>query len=222
MNGPRIILAGGGDAPDSAPIDRVFADWSRGGRTLYLPVAMDGAGQSYESCLEWFRSVFGPLGLHDVEMWTDLEPHRHEFLSRFQSIYLGGGNTFRLLKLVRESGFHFGLADFALRGGAIYGGSAGAILLGKDISTCAHMDVNEVGLTDMRGLDLANGHSNWCHYTVADEPGIEAYRQSHAEPLWAIPERAGIVIEGGRARAIGGDDVIAFEGNRREVLMSMR
>lgn len=220
MNGARLILAGGGDAPDSEPIDRIFADWTRRGRTLYLPIAMDGVRHPYDSCFDWFRSTFEPLGLHDAEMWTDLESHRYEFLSRFEGIYIGGGNTFRLLKLVRESGFGIGLADFALRGGAIYGGSAGAILLGRNIATCAHMDVNDVGLTDTRGLGMASGHSIWCHYTAADAPRIEAYRHEHAEPIWAIPESAGVVIEAGRARAVGREDVVVFEEDRRGALTS--
>jgi hypothetical protein len=47
----------------------------------------------------------------------------------------------------------------------VYGGSAGTIVLGSDISTAAHMDVNEIGIADTRGFDLVHGHSIWCHYS---------------------------------------------------------
>lgn len=220
MSNTRLIFAGGGNAADSVAIDRVFADWSRGGRTLYLPIAMDGVKHSHASCLDWFRAAFDPLGLRDVEMWTDLESHRHEFLSRFASIYVGGGNTFRLLKLVRESGFYFALEEFVRLGGAVYGGSAGAILIGKSIATCVHVDVNDVGITDLRGLNFAHGRSIWCHYTEADDERIAAYRRATGKAIWAIPERAGIVVEGDQIRVLGTADAIEFDGRTSRTLVA--
>ena len=70
-------------------------------------------------------------------------------------------------------------ASFALRGGVVYGGSAGAIVLGANISTCAHMDHNDVGITDMHGLDLLDGHAVWCHYQAADYPALPGLRPPH-------------------------------------------
>jgi dipeptidase E len=156
----RLMLAGGGDAPDSKPLDELFAAWTGpGGRMLCLPVAMKGSQHPWESCLAWIRSIFTPIGALHIEMWTDLFEHDTEELAAFDSVYLGGGNTFSLLAQLRESGFDKGLVHFARQGGAIYGANAGAMVSGRDIMTCAHLDRNDVGLTETRGLDLVAGHA---------------------------------------------------------------
>jgi len=52
MGDTRLMLAGGGDAQDSRPLDEVFAAWiGPRGRMLYLPVALEGSGRSYDACL---------------------------------------------------------------------------------------------------------------------------------------------------------------------------
>ena len=79
-------------------------------------------------------------------------------------MYIGGGNTFRLLAEIRKYGFEPALQDFAYRGKPIYGGSAGAAILGRDIRTVNHIDNDDVGLMNTSALDLANGHSVWVHY----------------------------------------------------------
>ena len=115
---PRMMLAGGGDERDSRILDETFACWtlSEEGNMLFLPVALDGQEPTYEACLRWVESVFGPLGVSDIEMWTELGGFHRGRLSGFSSVYLSGGNTFRLLALVRASGFDRELADFIRRG----------------------------------------------------------------------------------------------------------
>jgi len=49
-------------------------------------------------------------------------------LQKYDTVYIGGGDTFKLLKLIRESGFDEKLLRYYKSGGAIYGGSAGAII----------------------------------------------------------------------------------------------
>ena len=217
----RLMLAGGGDATDSLPLDETFAGWTRsahgGGRMLFLPVAMDGGEAAYETSLRWVESVFGPLGISDIEMWEDLGAPGRRPLSDFSSVYVSGGNTFRLLDLVRSSGFGPELVGFARRGGAVYGGSAGAILLGKDIGTCARMDPNDVGLEDTRGLDLVSGHDIWCHYEPADDALIREYVAERRTPVLALSERSGLRVEGERVVAWGREPAFKFstQGKQR-------
>ena len=72
----RLILAGGGDAPESRPLDKLFADWlGPHGRLLYLPVASSPKADRYAGHLAWVTSVFRPLGVADIQMWTELENH---------------------------------------------------------------------------------------------------------------------------------------------------
>jgi hypothetical protein len=55
----RLVLAGGGDAADSAPLDQAFAAWTAGGSILYWPFASPAP---HDTNLRWFESTYGPWG----------------------------------------------------------------------------------------------------------------------------------------------------------------
>jgi len=192
----KIILAGGGGADDSLPLDKVFSDWIRPeGRMLYLPIALRDI-RTFESCFEWITSTFAPLGIMDITMWTSLTDHQGSELDEFDGVYIGGGNTFSLLKELQESGFDQHLKNYAGSGRPIYGGSAGAVVLGRDILTVTHMDKNNVGLKQTMGLNLAQGYAIWPHYTDADNDLIRSYIEQYNFPVLAISERSGVVVDG--------------------------
>jgi dipeptidase E len=215
---PRLMLAGGGNEVDSEPLDRIFAAWmGRGGTMLYLPIAQELNAAGYEDALRWVRSVFEPLGVREIKMWTGLREHTADDLRGFDAVYIGGGNTFRLLSLLRESGFDLHLQEYFAGGGAIYGGSAGAIVMGRNILT-AHGDTNDIALVDTRGLDLARGHSIWCHYEEAHDPLIYDYIGKYSIPVIALPERAGVGIEGERMVAWGHEPVYRFTARRKRAV----
>lgn len=207
----RIIAAGGGGAEDSRLLDEKFAAWlGEQGRLLYLPIAMDGVRRAYHECLAWLESVFEPHGICNITMCTELDASLNRELASFHGIYIGGGNTFRLARLLRQTGFDQALVRFARMGGAIYGGSAGAILLGSDLATAAHLDANETGLTDFSGLDLLEGYAIWCHYQPQDDLLIEAYLSQRGRPLLALSESAGVCLEGGRLFSCGYEAVRVY------------
>ncbi len=207
----RVIVAGGGGVDDSRPLDEHFAAWTgRGGRMLYWPIALPEDHPLRASCFDWISSVFRPLGIDRIEMWTELHGHAEAELERFDSIYVGGGNTYRLLHLLRESGFDRALLRCIHGGKPVYGGSAGAAILGCDIRTVAHMDHNTVGLEDVRGFDVIQGYAIWCHYEPRDHARIAAYIEAYAHPVLALSERAGVALEGGRLVALGYDPAIYF------------
>jgi dipeptidase E len=186
----RILLGGGGSAEDERPIFELFASWvGTPGSVLYLPIASGGA---YEAHFDWISSALNPLGVHHVEMWTTLTGRDPAEIDRYEAIFIGGGNTFSLLNQLRTAGFEKAIGRFASRGGVIYGGSAGAIVLGRDISTCSHLDENAVGLTNTLGLDLLGGDSVWCHYHLADDALIHSHVERTNSPTLALSETSGL------------------------------
>ncbi len=217
MKEPRLMLAGGGSADDSRQLDTIFAAWTgRSGRMLYLPIALgDSPRTDYASALDWISSVFKPLGVGEIEMWTRLDGQAPEELSGFDSIYIGGGNTFLLMDLLRSSGFERHLSEYATSGGPIYGGSAGAIVLGRNVLTASHFDPNNVALTDTRGLDLARGHAIWPHYSEEHDPLIYEYIHKYMFPVLALPERGGVGVEGERIIAWGHEPSYRFTRRRK-------
>src|SRR5689334_1243830 len=101
----KLLLAGGGDAQDSQLLDRLLAQLIAGGSMLYLPIALDPHQQSYASCYRWMRSVFLPSIIPTITMWTDLSQRRLADVAQFTAIYIGGGNTFKLLHDFKQTGF---------------------------------------------------------------------------------------------------------------------
>jgi dipeptidase E len=73
-------------------------------------------------------------------------------------VYIAGGNTFYLLKQLRQTGFDKLLIDFVAKGGLYAGASAGALVAGLDIQPVAALDEPEKvqGLDSTKGLGLTN------------------------------------------------------------------
>jgi dipeptidase E len=207
----KVALGGGGGATDSRLLDEVFATWiGSHGKLLYWPVALRGI-RPFHSCLEWITATFTPLKVNQITMWTDLCEHQVNELDQFDAVYIGGGNTFALLDELRKSGFARALREWACQGKAVYGGSAGAAVLGRDIRTVDYLDCNEVGLVETMGLDLAEGHAIWVHYQPQDDNLIEAYVHQYEQPVIALSERSGIVIEQDSLRTVGFEPAFRFD-----------
>lgn len=207
----KIALAGGGGAEDSRLLDEEFATWiGPQGKLLYWPLALRGI-RPFQSCLEWITATFAPLNITRITMWTALSEHQASELEEFDAVYIGGGNTFSLLAQLQESGFERYLKAYVQRGKPVYGGSAGAVVLGRDIRTVNHIDHNDIGLTETKGLNLAEGHAIWVHYRPQDDDQIGAYVRQYQQPVLAISERAGIVIEKEGMRTVGFEPVYRFD-----------
>jgi len=210
----KIVLAGGGSEKDSRLVDELFASWIEPNRKiLYLPLALRGA-RPFNECLKWLKSTFLPLNIMNIEMWTDLSEHQGDELFEFASVYIGGGNTYSLLAQFLESGFDHHLVEYASHGGIIYGGSAGAALLGKDIRTVNHIDHNNVGLIETKGLNLVNNHAVWVHYQPQDDELIYKYQGKYNQSVLAISERAGVVLDNSEIYSVGFES--AFQFDRQE------
>ena len=215
----RIMAAGGGGLQDGCPLLEQFAAWTGAtGRVLFLPIAQAGTGRPFAECLAWGRATLEPFGIRDITMWTDLSAEDHSGLAEFDAVFIGGGNTFSLLDQVRRSGFDTALVRFLSGGGAVYGGSAGAILLGRDILTCAHLDENHMGLDDTRGLGVLGGYCAWCHYRPEDDGRIAEYIARHGWPVLALSERAGVSAEGSILSARGYDPTYVFTAGDVQVI----
>lgn len=155
----KILLSGGGSPEQVKPLDEYFANQMRGGIVLYIPIAMDK--DRYDSCKKWFINTYAKYEFV-IEFCTDL--NKIKSLEKYTGVFIGGGNTFKLLKEVKETGFDKLLKKYLNNNGFVYGGSAGAIIFGKNILTSSHADKNKVNLIDMSGLNLINGYNVWCHY----------------------------------------------------------
>ena len=212
----RLLLSGGGDAKDVIPIDEFFISQIDLERTvLYIPVAMEADAYTYDQCLKWFTGVYRHLGVKNIEMCVDL--NQAQLGEKYSAVFIGGGNTFKLLKEIKASGFDEKLVDYLNQGGFVYGGSAGSIIFGKDIMCAEYADENKIGLKDTAGLNLIKGFDLCCHYGTGDESknifernAIEKYIEQ-GNDIIALPEHCALFVEGNAISFMGSGAAI-FKG----------
>ena len=190
----KVILSGGGDEHDALSHHHRFRAWLDASRPLlYLP----GDAFSPKDSLRWLTAIFEPLGIHHIEMWETPAAYRVHELKSFGGVYIGGGNTFHTLRDFSMGGLTSALKRYIESGLPVFGGSAGAIILGYDIMTCSHMDPNDIELLDTHGLDIVSGYSIWCHYSEKDDPLIHAYVYETKQSVLAISERSSMEVVSG-------------------------
>ena len=196
----KIFLAGGGDEKQSFVIDEIFLKDVK--KILYIPIARkDG---NYGECLNWFRKAMGNHKKVQIEMCVDLNNKIN--VEEYDAMYIGGGNTFKLLKNIKDSGFDKKLLKYYKSGGIIYGGSAGAIIWGRDISIaliCYDVDENSIGLKDTSGINILNGIDIQCHYHASQRGEHFKYIAKTKKNIVAIPEESALVLEGEKCSVVG-------------------
>ena len=193
-----LILSGGGDPKQVCTIDDFFVSHiDKSKRVIYIPVAMEREVFTYEQCLDWFTCTYRPFGIQNIEMLTDLS--NAEISADTTAVFIGGGNTYKLMKELRDSAFDKKLLTYLDNGGIVYGGSAGAMIFGKTIETEIHTGSHNYGLDDLSGFDRLNGYDLWCHYTAKDDPLIAEY----PHPLYILSEESGLIVQNGEVTSIG-------------------
>jgi len=169
--------------------------------------------------------VFVPFALDTWDDYTDLVRRAlpdlrvtgaHEggdpatAIGRASCVFVGGGNTFRLLAELRRFGVLGVMADRVRSGACAYiGSSAGTNLACPTIRTTNDMPIVEVGSLDALGLVPFQINP---HYTDAVAPGLMA--ETRAERIAQFHERSAVPVVGllegswirvdGHDRRIGG------------------
>lgn len=205
----KIFLQGGGGKEDSVELDKKFvASLNLSKPLLYIPIALNTTEYShlYPGCLAWISDLFKAYNLTNIVMWVeeDLKNKTAADFEQFCGVYIGGGNTFKLLKDLKEFGTFDILKKLAEKNIPIAGGSAGAIIFFKTVIPALSADKNDVKLTDFTGMNLVNGYDLWCHYSPEMDSEIVKYKEKYnLEKIIAIPENAGLCVTDGVIEEIG-------------------
>ncbi|MCA9376940.1 Type 1 glutamine amidotransferase-like domain-containing protein [Candidatus Nomurabacteria bacterium] len=194
-----IVLGGGGDEKSGYEAHKHFYTLigKDNPRILYIPVALDPTKHPWDSCLSWITNAFYGFGDIHFDMITELDQLSGSALTQYDGIYIGGGNTYKLLKIIYDTEVDEALRNYEKKG-VIFGGSAGAIIMGADISTAETFDPNEVGLDVTKGLDMISGYSVWPHYTEDHTSKIKEWVNDHQIPVLALSEEDTATLADGK------------------------
>jgi len=220
----RVFLGGGGTEADEAAL---WAEaFPAGSRVVIWPFA-HRAAVDRRAAGAWATTALLAIDVADVDVWVTTEPgvdrprldqlvvRRRRGLDGVDVVAVPGGNTFDLLQALREAGLLDLLQAHFLRGGSLYGGSAGAVLAGADVDLARAADPDDVGTTDTRGLDLVHGHDVLPHWTDDQEAAARRHSRASGRPVLAIPESGGVVVApDGTARSVGPDVVQVITAER--------
>ncbi len=212
FNRGTIVLYGGEDHDLNKKVDGLLFKKLAKGKVIkkiaYLPPEGDGRGEFFRDFKRNFASK-----KRQVECFSEKKLKKDEERKKFfQSdiIYLGGGNTFSLLALLRKLNLRKDLLAFVEKGGILCGYSAGAIVLTPSIYTATipslEADENEVKLKNRRGLGLTNFEFT-PHYLPSCKKSDEELKHYSLKrtprTLVGCKDGEAIAIKGGRALFLG-------------------
>ena len=187
----KIYLCGGGDEKQTYEVDE---DFLKNVKTiLYIPWAWPN--DDFKSCEKWFQNC---MKKHkEVKIRTLTEIKIPKSIEKYDAIYIGGGNTFKLLGRLKEVGLDKKLIKLYKKGKKIYGGSAGALIWGSDIKTaflCMDKEENMVNLRDTSGLNFVSNHDIQAHFEANQIKEHQEYISKTGRSIIAIPEDSALRI----------------------------
>ena len=137
-------------------------------------------------------------------------------LKDFDVLFVEGGNTFYLLKYIRESGFDEALKLFLKRGGIYLGVSAGTMVTGLNIESAnwKYADKNIVNLKDLTGLKLVP----YVFSVHIDESNLDIIKNIANKidyPVIALTDKQALLIDNGIKKIVGEGEKYIFNINTK-------
>ena len=211
----KVFLCGGGAGIQTIEANKRLnevIDHSK--PCLYIPLAMEQ--EKYADCYEWIKDELKNIDIPYIEMVKSADELVTKNMNEFGVIFIGGGNTFKLLNDLKISGAFEKIKEYMSGEGVIFGGSAGAIIFGMDLEACRLDDINEVNLNEINGFDILNGISILCHYTNRTVEKDEQSRQyllevSKHRKVIALPEEVTLFVNDENIEIIGNSPYYIFE-----------
>ena len=160
------------------------------------PAWMEKDRQSLYNC--------GIKQIEDVDFKDKTQKDLKKILSDKDIIFVNGGNTFYLLKWVRESGFDKLLSGFLRRGGLYVGVSAGSYIACPTIEAAMwkHQDRNRVGITDFTALNVVPFLIT-AHFEKKYRSIVAEVAKTTKYPIVALTDQQAVLVKGKTIKLLG-------------------
>lgn len=120
-------------------------------------------------------------------------PIKYEEIKDYDAMYVCGGNTFYLLKKVRESGFDKAITEFVKKDKLYFGVSAGSIIVCSNIEIASPCDENDVNLKDLKGLNLVDVIVS-PHYCEKERQDVEKFKKKSKIPVITLTDSQALLV----------------------------
>ena len=128
-----------------------------------------------------------------------------KYLKNFKVVYVQGGNTYYLLKAIRESGFDKVIKELISQGFIYIGSSAGAFVACPTIEMAGykhHDKYNHFGVTDLTGLNLVPFLVS-VHYSPEYKEILHEIIASAKYPVRILTDEQAILVKDGKEQLFG-------------------
>ena len=216
----RLILTGGGVGENAKHAFSMFAKQVSGGKVLYIPLAEEE--MTYDENFEWFKSQMEPYNITNIDIVYSAEEITIERLNQAEGVFIGGGNAFLLLHLLKSCKAYTNLKNVLKTDKVVLGLSAGTTIFGKDINSCLKDDLkivandkNNVGLKDTKGINIFEDYAFFVHYKLK-ESQLEATKEKVQRILdlgtnvICLPEDANLFVTENQIDVFGASPVEVF------------
>lgn len=189
-----LLLSGGGKPEKTIKLDQFFVDLFRNKKVLFIPIAK--TTRTPKECYDWVEGILKKYGFSgEMLLLSNLNNVKYEWIREYDAIYIGGGNTFHLLKKIKSSGFDKLLKKYVKEKGFIYGISAGAMIFCKEIDYAKEIgDINEDMVEDTSALNFFKDTYIWPHYDSTQDNKISELIKKENIQIIALPEGSGLYI----------------------------
>ena len=135
--------------------------------------------------------------------FVDIEINPQADFSKYNVMFVCGGNTFKLMKFARQVNFDKDIKSLLERGGVYIGVSAGSLIVGPSIQIAneIHPDKNDVSLVDFNGFNIVN-FIIFPHYSSNLEEEIKSFEKRNNAKIERIDNSQAIIIEDGKKTLI--------------------
>ncbi|MBI3589101.1 MAG: Type 1 glutamine amidotransferase-like domain-containing protein [Candidatus Liptonbacteria bacterium] len=143
------------------------------------------------------------LNFEEIDIEDKAEKELREFFKDKNVIHVEGGNTFYLLKAVKETGFDKLIREFINRGKIYVGTSAGAYIACPTIETANWTKARDTfGLTNLTALSLVPFLLK-VHYTDEMKDLLKEKIASCKYPVRILRDGQGILVENNNYKFVG-------------------
>ncbi|MBX0356696.1 Type 1 glutamine amidotransferase-like domain-containing protein [Halobacillus sp. Nhm2S1] len=199
-----LILSGGGSAEQNVKAHEAFVErLDQRKPLLYIPVAGDPEQRPHEESFRYIKNCLKPFGMSKFKMWTEINDRSIEEIQTYSGVYISGGCSLKLRRLMGESGFDRILLEYYKQGGVVFGQSAGAMLFGEAPSGGV--------------LNLVEGYRIWCHYKPENKREIDIVTRRDGLQILAMEDGGSVLVSDKTIKRVSGGIYIFDRGKKNTI-----
>jgi len=205
-----LILTSSGKFITTNNVDRFLPKKITDSKIAYITTASKKVDDT--SYIKKHRQKMDDLNFSytEIDIAGKNEGELRKMLDGYDIVMVEGGNTFYLLKAVRESGFENVIKDLLAKGVVYIGSSAGSYIACPSIimATWLKQEFDDCGVTDYTAMKLVPFLIK-AHYTPDMQKILEKISKNLQYPIRILNDDQAILARDGEVQLLGdGDEII--------------